>query len=195
MEKKCKGSGFMKDLRLSEQEERMFMENEKLIHKNIHCYIESAGEYGINSYEDLVQVGRIGLCKAIKTYDKEKAKFSSYAMTVIKNTILSELKSKKNRNRERTDYFEDLNEKETVEQSYELKINLDAQDAYMVVKNCGTNYGGIAEKGVNAIIMMSQGYSCKEIGEVYNVDSKTITAWISRARQKLRKEAAVLELC
>lgn len=183
----------MKDLRLNAMEEKMLEENEGLIHKTIRCYISNPGEYGMNSYEDLVQIGRIGLCKAIKSYDREKAGFSSYAIPVIKNTILNELRSAKSTSKDFVDSYEDVSEKSKSEMTYEMEVQ--DESAYMVIENCGKRYGGIAQKGVQALMLMVEGYSCKEIGHMFGVDAKTITAWVSRARKKLKEEAEVLNLC
>lgn len=41
-------------------------------------------------YEDLVCAGMVGLLKAVRTYQKDKAAFSTYAYTCIRNNIFNE---------------------------------------------------------------------------------------------------------
>ena len=41
---------------------------------------------------------------------------------------------------------------------------------------------------------MTQGYSCKAIAKVFDTDEKNLTAWISRARTKLKNEPEILRL-
>ena len=42
-----------------------------------------------NNIDDCIQAGLIGLLKAIRKYDKEKAKFSTFASVCIRNEILN----------------------------------------------------------------------------------------------------------
>jgi DNA-directed RNA polymerase specialized sigma subunit len=49
-----------------------------------------------SSFEDYIQAGLIGLLRAIRTHDKDKAPFSAYANTCIKNSI-SKLRKKLHR--------------------------------------------------------------------------------------------------
>ena len=45
-------------------------------------------------------------------------------------------------------------------------------------------------KGIDALVMMSQGYSSKEIGEqMGGVSAKLVCAWISKARKFLRERS------
>ena len=61
---------------------------EKLIHKNYGLVVSQALYFlNDNNFEDYIQAGLIGLLKAIRTYDKDKAKFSTFASVCIKNAI------------------------------------------------------------------------------------------------------------
>lgn len=42
------------------------------------------------------------------------------------------------------------------------------------------------KRGIDALIMIAQGYSCREIGEHYGVSAKLVTAWVSKARKYLK---------
>ena len=63
-----------------------------------------------------------------------------------------------------------------------------------VLYNIAKRYSGISQKGVIAIQLMTQGYSCKAIAKVFDTDEKNLTAWISRARTKLKNEPEILRL-
>jgi len=55
-------------------------------------YISSlAGSYDVPSgeYDDLCQVGRIALYKAVKTYEVSRQSFTTYARVCIKNAMIS----------------------------------------------------------------------------------------------------------
>ena len=75
-----------------------------------------------------------------------------------------------------------------------MSDDLIMEEGLNIIDECANKYGGIAAKGVEAIKLTLMGYTCKDISEMYNVDAKTITSWISRARQKLQKEPALLKL-
>ena len=49
-------------------------------------------------------------------------------------------------------------------------------------------YGGIAQKGIEAMIMKQCGYTSREVAEYFGTTVNNVNAWISRARAKLRKE-------
>ncbi|WP_456464457.1 sigma-70 family RNA polymerase sigma factor [Persephonella sp.] len=74
-------------------------EREKLILDNISLVKKVASKIyyrlpkGDIEFDDLVNVGVIGLMKAIKKYDKDKAKFSTYAYIKIRGEILDYLRS------------------------------------------------------------------------------------------------------
>jgi RNA polymerase sporulation-specific sigma factor len=70
------------------------IDNKKLVHLVLNQYFNS-----FRDDEDMIQAGMIGLWKAIKTYDKTKAAFSTYAAKVIKSQILMELRPVRKNNK------------------------------------------------------------------------------------------------
>lgn len=70
---------------LTEKETNLVLNNEKLIHLFL-----SRIRFDRNYYDDLFSVGKIGLVKAVKTFDESKNfAFSTYAYQFIKNEIFS----------------------------------------------------------------------------------------------------------
>ena len=49
-------------------------------------------------------------------------------------------------------------------------------------------------KGIDAIRLMSEGYTCKEIGEQMNATDKQVAAMVSKARKFLKGRKDVLDL-
>lgn len=47
---------------------------------------------------------------------------------------------------------------------------------------------GVTAKGFQAIRMLADGYSSKEIGDRFHVPAKHITAWVSKARKVLIRQ-------
>lgn len=89
-----------------EEEKRLFAEfkagnpdaEETIVKHNLRLVAHIANKYVKNRYDsdDLISVGSIGLMKAIRTYDPEKANsFSTYASRCIDNEILMLFRSEK----------------------------------------------------------------------------------------------------
>lgn len=49
-------------------------------------------------------------------------------------------------------------------------------------------------KGIEAIILMAQGYTCREIGEQMGASDKLVTAWVSKARKFLKARKDILDI-
>lgn len=184
---------------LTPQQEKMFEENIGLVYSTINRYVSHPGEAGLNDYEDLAQIGSMALCHAIKTYDQGKgAVFSTYATTVIKNRLYNATRDGRDVWLDTADDIEDV----MIENSASLVYNNinKAEDVFAekeqdeVLLALAEKYGGIAGKGVKAIILMMKGYSCDNIAEMYKTKPSTVSSWMSRARSKLKKEPEILRL-
>lgn len=75
---------------------------EKLVCKNYGLVVSQALSFSNQnsqfSLEDYIQVGLIGLLKAIREYKEDKAKFSTFATVCIRNNMLNLLRKTKNKN-------------------------------------------------------------------------------------------------
>ncbi len=65
---------------------------------------------------------------------------------------------------------------------------VDVRDLLQVLAKAGNQYRGVACKGVQALEMQVCGYTTREIAELYGVRSNVVAAWVSRARQMLKKD-------
>lgn len=182
---------------LTPEQEKVFEENKNLVYTTIRMFIKNPGMYGLNDYDDLVQIGMLGLCKAVASYTESKAAFSSYAVPIIRNHLYNAIRDA-NENFESlvstSDEFIELNADLAYNNVSSMSDGLVMEQGLSIIDECANKYGGVAAKGVEAIKLTLMGYTCRDIAEMYDVDSKTITSWISRARQKLQKEPALLKL-
>lgn len=181
--------------------EVMFMEHEKLIYFVIERFIQNKDNLGILfSREDLYQIGAMGLVKAIKTYQEDKGAFSTYATNIIRNKILSAIRDYKDVASDNSISVDDENnfienEAALKYNSYkDVEDNLFTESQKEVLFAIAKTYTGIAKKGVIAIHLNTQGYNYKTIAKMFKTDSKTLSAWVARAREKLKKEPKILEL-
>ena len=47
---------------------------------------------------------------------------------------------------------------------------------------------GVAAKGMQAIRLLAEGYSNREIGELFGVPANYVTAWVAKARKVLKRQ-------
>lgn len=84
------------EFKSKEERDKFILENVKLVDFVINRRF--AGYYkNENTYDDLKQVGIIGLIKSVDSFDENKGnKFSTYAIPYILGTILREFRGKRN---------------------------------------------------------------------------------------------------
>lgn len=198
---------------LTREQQRKVEENMGLVGKVIKDKVHGTNRYGIYSYDDLFQIGCIGLCKAAAT-DKG-GQFSTYAYRLIWNEICDAL-IYANRRMETElliDYetlgqrlaHEDevsflspwnasgIDSSEAVsDRSALLVYDWDQADpqTQLELKSILTQARKDAvpsvKKGIDALVLKTQGYTSREIGENYGVEPNVVTAWISKARKYLK---------
>lgn len=180
---------------MTHEMEVMFEENKNLIYMTINAYIKCPGQYGLNDYEDLVQIGSMGLCKAIESYDFSKGKFSTYAVPVIRNHLYLALRDSGDIDTiTLNDEWIEMNDDLIQDSAQSINDEIMIKDSIKIIDKCAEKYGGIAGKGAQAIKLTLLGYNCGDIAEMFDVEPKTITSWISRARKKLQREPELLRM-
>lgn len=54
-------------------------------------------------------------------------------------------------------------------------------------------YRGVAKLGIDALVLKTKGFDCKDIAVLYHTSSNNVGAWISRAAKKLRSDPDFLD--
>lgn len=180
---------------LNDEQRRLVEEHldiiDKVLRKTIHF---NSGICGME-YDDLYQIGAIGLCKAAVTYQSGfDIAFDTYAFRVVKNAVLDHLRSIL---RKRTAYSTFMSEAER----YVTQMNNPSPDTEMYEKltlmalaERKERYADTARKGIDAMVLKMRGYSGKDIAEKYSVKPNYITACISRAKKCLRNDKEFLKM-
>lgn len=177
-------------MRLTEEQQRKVSENIRLVQKVINDKVHGPVQLGIYSYEDIFQIGCIGLCKAAAT-DKGGT-FSTYAYRLIWNEICDALIYATRR--QATETASDilplvLEEPGTAEE--DLQLEMDIRSA---LEAAGREAFGCVVKGIEAMVKMSRGYTSREIAEEHGVSAKHVCAWISKARKYLKNRPEIRTL-
>lgn len=166
---------------LTDAERKQVEENMGLVGRVIRDCVHDF-DHGVYSYEDLKQIGYIGLCKAAQSDRPGRGAFSTYAYIIIRNELYTALEYATRRSVELATAPEELPCEavgETPEQQTACRELLDLLD------RAEASASGVTMKGFQAIRLLAQGYTSREVGEQFGVQANHVTAWVSRARKYL----------
>ena len=157
--------------------------NMGLVGKVIKDKVHSINDIPGYSYDDLFQIGCIGLCKAAAT-DKGGT-FSTYAYRLIWNEICTALirSSRKYSKEEATENVKLILSDEHENNPYD-KIEI-----YDLIEKVKSSAPPSTALGIDALILSSRGYTAKDIGESFGKTNNTITALMSKARKYICKNS------
>lgn len=182
---------------LTASQQALVEEHLQLVHWTIRRCIDINEDICGMGYDDLFQEGCEALCHAAVAYDaQEEAQFPTYAGTVIRNHLLDHCRAL--RAKRRSAPVVSLDDCEENRQARERLISYDDTDRQMD-KLCLTQlleygrrtYSGTARLGIEAMELKIKGYTGADIARLYGVKPNLVGAWISRATEKLKKDAAL----
>ena len=140
-------------------------------------------------YDDIYQIGAIGLCKAAMSYrPMGTATFSTYAFRVIRNTIYDYLRSLNTKQEAFQRFLAEADNYMERQQNEMLENELYEKDVLQALEETKERYSDTARKGIEAIEMKMKGCSGKDIAERYCVNANYITACVSRAQKYLTQD-------
>lgn len=176
-------------MKLTEKQGQLVTDNLGLVGKVIKDKVHSPNQLGIYAYDDIFQIGCIGLCKAAAT-DKGGC-FSTYAYRLIWHEICNALIYASRRSAEELPMDPEVMEfparygEDVFEDSIELQNLLDSAEGQAE---------GVTAKGIRALRLMADGYTCREIGGQMGASANNVTAWVSKARKYLKSNRELMEL-
>lgn len=181
--------------RLTDKQQKMVEEHLAVIEQVIWKGIRFDNKtYGLE-YDDLYQVGAIGLCKAAAKYEKwDTATFETYAYRVVKNEILDHLR---NVMKKKVDYSRFMSDAELYhnQQSYShVEREIGDKLALQALADTKDRYSETTQKGIEALALRLQGYNGKDIAEKYRMKPNYVSACVSRALKYLREDRSFLEM-
>lgn len=181
---------------LSEQEKNLVEQHlsiiEPIIYKFVNEKIQGLG------YDDLYQTACEALCYSAQKYVTNRgACFKTFATTVIKNKLI-DCYRKFNKIQSKVVSLDDTIDDISGFTYYDIlpssqNQNIDT-NILTLLNEIERGYDGITKKGVHALKLHYLGYSRNEIARKYKQKSNYVSAWMSRAKQKLRTHDKILEL-
>ena len=177
---------------MTEQECSLVEAHMALVETVIRRHITVRPEIPGLEHDDLSQVGSLALCRAAQRYDG-RCPFSTFAYTVVKNALLDHCRSimgKASRTiaLDQTDDEDGGSLLDRIADRQSVPDTVEARDLLRALAKARKQYRGVARKGVQALEMQVYGYTTREIAKLYGVRSNVVAAWVSRARQMLKKE-------
>lgn len=149
---------------LTQPQQRKVEQNLGLVGKVIKDKVHNPGQNSIYSYDDLYQIGCIGLCKA--AYSDKGGCFSTYAYRLIWNEICTALIYANRRAAKECELIpEVLGKEDSLDEHHELSMILDRLEA---------NASEAMAKGIRAIRLSAEGYSHAEIGSILGESDKCV---------------------
>lgn len=167
-------------MKLTTDQQKKVEENMGLVGKVIRDKVHNIGSIGYYTYDDLFQIGCIGLSKAVAT-DKGGI-FSTYAYRLIWNEICDALiyATRRTAGEDVSDTVQDSLDASSPSYS-DIKVDL-----YNILKVAKNNVSPSVAMGIDALLLMNDGYTAREIGVKFGKNANTITALISKARKVLQ---------
>ena len=173
------------DERLTQEQRGLVEENLTVIDSVIKSCVHVNNNICGMEYDDLYQIGAIGLCKAASRYKQcKQAAFSTYAFHVIKNTIIDYLRGLNTRLRVQSCFLEES--ERYIKQQYMTDLAGTLYERELLralhkrhVPGKRTRIGQFLEIAMD---------KSRDIAERYHVKPNYITACISRAQKHLRQD-------
>lgn len=166
---------------LTQDQQRLVEENMGLVGKVIKDKVHGLDQLKYFTYDDLYQIGCIGLCKAASS-DKGGC-FSTFAYRLIWNEICSALIYANRRTIRECELLPEILDVRPQEKEY--------SDLHLVLGRIEAEATDAMAKGIRAIRLNAEGYSCAEIGQVLGESAKCVAARISRTRKYLKDRPAL----
>ena len=166
---------------MTNEQRKIVEDNMGLVGKVIKDKVHGIGHSGVYSYDDLFQIGCIGLCKAAMT-DKGGC-FSTYAYRLIWNEICDELI----RSTRLTQRQLSVNAPEVMEISTMTDYD-PFENCHLchILEQAKSKARGTTAKGIRYLELTLAGYNSQEIGSMVEADAATVRVWITRAKKYLR---------
>lgn len=171
-------------MRLTPDQQHVVEDNMGLVVKVIQDKVYNLHQDCYFSYDDLKQIGAIGLCKAAAT-DKGGC-FSTYAYRLIWNEICDAL-IKATRISSREQLYEPGESYCAVKENKPLDLFL-ACELQILMDQLRSRAKGTTAKGILCLKLSSEGYSSAEIGAFVGAKPGTVRLWMTKGRRFLLEQ-------
>ena len=178
---------------LNKAEQLWVESNMGLVGTVIKQEVKGINTLGSLSYDDLFQTGCIGLCNVAKKYVATPEMTSTLAYTYIRNEIFKLLRSSTLRRQK--EFSKDTSRHDGVKLDAREVEAADELGLLPIMTQLSEGAPISVVKGIKAMILHTQGYTYREIGELMDgAKANLVTAWVSRARAYLQQDESIASL-
>lgn len=186
------------DFTLTYEQQILVEQNVDLVKRVIARYIKTnESVYGLG-YDDLYQEGTAALCRAAATYAEGRAKFTTYATTIVKNHLIDCCRAANNGTKHRCNLpiGYDCTDNESTYTVPEPAVEDETDrmisqiDAAALLAQYKMAYKGAVRLGIEALELTVKDFDKEDIAKLYHVTPSTIESRISRAKKALRQNPA-----
>lgn len=168
-------------MKLTRAQQYVVEQNMGLVGKVIKDKVHGIGQLGMFAYDDLFQISCIGLCKAAAT-DKGGC-FSTYAYRIIWNEICDALIQATRLNL-REHQMESI---DTRADSFSIQDKMESCELREAIMEISAHAPELIAKGIHCLLLAENGYSSKELGDMFSADPAAVRMWMTKARRYLLK--------
>lgn len=182
---------------LTNEQQQMVAENLSVVRWTIwESFHVNESIYGF-SYDDLYQEGCIWLCHAAASYNPSLAQFQTYAKKVVRNGLTSYCREQCRKERHFTrlgvgEHGELTADGSVLPQANDFESSISMLEVMQLLESRAKDYHGVTKLGIKALELKIKGMSITEIAQLYDVPPSHVGAWITRSKQKLRKDPLFL---
>lgn len=183
----------MPEIRMTDEERALLEAHLDIVHWVIEDNIVVQPHIMGLEYYDLAQEGCLLLIKAIRSFDKTRGPFRTFARITVRNGLFTYCRIAGENHRRQIfhkpdgepDGDDDAGFMDTFTSRDDTAREVEAEEIITMLESFLPEYDGVARKGIEAIILKIKGYNGADIGRMYGVNPYNVGAWISRAKQKL----------
>lgn len=143
---------------------------------------------GIYTYDDLYQIGCIGLCKAVVT-DRGGC-FSTYAYRLIWNEICDALI--RSSRQSRYEYSVEDTSAQWVPWAPSTG-SISQLELQILIETAKQKATGMTAKGIECLELSVAGYKSREIGALMNAEPSAVRMWMTKARRFLMSQREICD--
>lgn len=156
-----------------------------IINRYLPLIIKTAKQYcGENEVEDAVQEATYALYSAVKTFDKEKSSFSTFASLCIKRSVLSNIRKSNALKNIPDDLVTSIEEVDLPDHNNPENIFIEKESYKTLTNNIKLELSSMEYKVLQLFL---SGKSYGEIAESLNITEKSVDNALARIRKKLKK--------
>ena len=178
---------------MTPQEQALVMDNLSVVEQVLRSSVTVRADIPGMEYDDLYQTGCLALCLAAQRYDG-RAPFPAFARVAVRNALMDYFTAIRRHTVPAVSLDKLLGEGDTctlhnlLADPATAAANAEHHAQLRSLASARRRHTGVAGLGMEAMLLQAYGFESRDIGPLYGVASKTVAAWVARARKVLKND-------